>query len=686
MTGLVTADGANGALQVERVLVVSKTHLDVGFTALASEVRRRYLDDFFPRAIATATELRARGGAARLRWTTGSWILTEALREASPAQRRRIESAVEAGDLCWHAMPFTLHTEYCERSLVRHGLSLSAALDRRFGHRTRAAKLTDVPGHTRGLVSLLAEAGVDLLHVGVNPAATAPEVPLQFRWRDPAALGGGADGGAAGGAVPEVLVMYQPGGYGAVQVVSGTSTAVAVQLTGDNLGPPDVQDVETAFGSLAEQFPGAAVQAATLDDVAAVMVGARSSLPALDDEIGDSWIHGVGSDPVKTAGFRALCRERVRWLDEGLAKEDDPALAAASDRLLLVGEHTWGLDQKTHWPEQGHWNASALAEARREESTRRFEASWAEQRAYLSDYVELLDEGGRSDLSVLAACELERACEVRRPSLDGLSPLDPSSAIDLGGLTVTLDPAEGSVASLVDPSGKEWTGAARLGRWWLQTFDAADYERWFGTYNSGTLPEDEGWARWDNTKPGLGASGARSARWPSRLMRSWAGPDVIISELALVADPADPVASPASVFQCIRRRPDGLEFELSWFGLPAARWPVASWWSFAPEVDDHTEWSLQKLGEPVLPTSVVGNGGATLHAVDAVVHRSGLSLELLDSPLVAPGAPSLLTWDDSPLDLSGGWHVCTHANLWGTNFPMWIEGDARFRVVMHLGS
>ena len=83
---------------VGRVLVVSKTHLDVGFTDTAAGVSRRYLDEFFPRAIATAAELRAAGGQPRLRWTTGSWILTEALGAASGSDRRRIEEAVELAE------------------------------------------------------------------------------------------------------------------------------------------------------------------------------------------------------------------------------------------------------------------------------------------------------------------------------------------------------------------------------------------------------------------------------------------------------------------------------------------------------------------------------------------------------------------------------------------------------------
>ena len=78
-----------------------------------------------------------------------------------------------------------------------------------------------------------------------------------------------------------------------------------------------------------------------------------------------------------------------------------------------------------------------------------------------------------------------------------------------------------------------------------------------------------------------------------------------------------------------------------------------------------------------------GGGGRHLHAVGDGVRWGGpggsLAVRTLDAPLVAPGRPSLLDPDPTPLDLAGGAWVCLHDNVWGTNFPMWCEGAARFR-------
>lgn len=666
---------------IRRVLYVSKTHLDVGFTDTAAAVRRRYLEDFFPRAMRVAAQLRAEGGPARLRWTTGSWILTEALDAADTSARRQLEAAIEAGDLCWHALPFTLHTEYAERSLVRHGLTLSAELDRRFGRRTRAAKATDVPGHTRGLVSLLADAGVDLLHVGVNPASTAPRVPQQFRWRDDA---------AEREVAPELAVMYQAGGYGDLQVVEGTDVAVMVDLTGDNLGPRAATELTDRFERLGEQFPGASVEAGTLDDVAEVMAGARDGLPVLTAEVGDSWVHGTGSDPAKTATFRAWCRQRRRWLEEGDADPGDPALAAASTTLLQVAEHTWGLDQKTHWPEEGCWGVAELAAVRHRPDTVAFEASWHEQRELLDRYVATLGTRGRPDLAD-AAEQLRHSLVPRRPGpVDTWTRRDPAEPARLGAWSLTFDPADGSVRTLLDPVGRERSGPAGLGRYAQRTYDAADLERWFSTYNAGTLPEDEWWARWDNTKPGLAESPARSAWWRPELVGLWSGDDatgpVLAARLGVRAGTDDPVATPGELWQVVRTTADGdgLELELCWFDLPAARWPTTTWWSFSPAVTDPDGWQMRKLGEWVSPLDVVADGGRRLHVADTLAHPDGFRLDLLDTGLVAPGDAEVLVWDERPIRLADGWHACLHANLWGTNFPMWTEGDARFRVQLRL--
>jgi hypothetical protein len=43
--------------------------------------------------------------------------------------------------------------------------------------------MTDVPGHTLGIVPLVARTGLRFPHLGVNAASLVPDLPDVFRWR-----------------------------------------------------------------------------------------------------------------------------------------------------------------------------------------------------------------------------------------------------------------------------------------------------------------------------------------------------------------------------------------------------------------------------------------------------------------------------------------------------------------------
>ena len=294
----------------ERVIhLVFKTHLDIGFTDHAEKVRRQYHERFIPQAIDTGEHFyREDPTHPKFIWTTGAWLIFDHLEHAGKAAAARLERAIERGLIRWHALPFTTHSELMSPDLFRAGLSYGQELDRRFGRTTIAAKMTDVPGHTIGIVPLLAEAGVRFLHLGVNSASPVPDVPDVFRWRAPAG--------------EEVVVMYQ-NSYGATHFPDGFDDGLSFAHTIDNVGPQSVSQTADAYRHLQAEHPDARIEAATLDDYGALLWAARARFPVIDLEIGDSWIQGIGTDPTKTARFLALQR-----LYDGFARRDDDARAA----------------------------------------------------------------------------------------------------------------------------------------------------------------------------------------------------------------------------------------------------------------------------------------------------------------------------------------------------------------------
>ena len=112
--------------------------------------------------------------------------------------------------------------------------------------------------------------------------------------------------------------------------------------------------------------------------------------------------------------------------------------------------------------------------------------------------------------------------------------------------------------------------------------------------------------------------------------------------------------------------------------------------AFLQSQDERTgHWAFDKMGERISPLDVVRDGNRKLHAVDSGLYYadppSTLAIETLDAPLVAPGEPSLLNFNNRQPVLSKGMHFNLFNNVWGTNFPMWYEDDARFRFTLRFG-
>jgi len=231
---------------VKRVLVMFKCHFDAGFVDTQYNiVHKRYFEKFFPLAIEIARAANA-AGKRRYVWTTGSWLLYEYLEQASPADRKTMEQAIARRDIAWHALPFTWQTEMLSQSMIEGSLAISKSLDRRFGVVTTGAKMTDVPGHTRGIIPPLARHGVNLLEIGVNGATTTAKAPPIFLWKDP-----------SGATLP---VMYHLD-YGAVARVPGSDLALATRVRNDNEGPHTPEEIAAVHADLAAQFPNAEITA-----------------------------------------------------------------------------------------------------------------------------------------------------------------------------------------------------------------------------------------------------------------------------------------------------------------------------------------------------------------------------------------------------------------------------------------
>src|SRR5580658_7447199 len=411
---------------VKRVLVMFKCHLDVGFIDTQANVVRMYFERHFPQAIQTAAAVRQEGND-RYIWTTGSWLIYQYLEKAAKPQQRLMEQAILSGAIAWHALPFTWQTELLDSSLIAGALGFSQSLDRRFQRTTTGAKMSDVPGHTRAIIGPLAAHGVKLLDIGVNSASTPPDVPPVFRWKDPSGN--------------TLVLLYHPHSYGDVVKIPGSDLAIDVEVRDDNSGPHSVEEIRTIYSGLRKRFPNAQVTASSLTGIADAIEPYRERLPVITQVIGDTWIYGAASDPVKVARYREVARLRSEWVGSGKLEEGGDADRAFLSRFLLEVEHTWGTDTKT-WLDFDHYTPHDLQSMLDQPKYKVVVSSWAEKRQDLLGAIATLPAPLRAQATARV-----RGLDPAVPEIGGMQQRA-GYLIETRHFEIALDPETGAISRL----------------------------------------------------------------------------------------------------------------------------------------------------------------------------------------------------------------------------------------------
>jgi hypothetical protein len=654
---------------VKRVLVMFKCHLDVGFIDTQANVVRMYFERHFPKAIETAAAVR-REGNDRYIWTTGSWLIYEYLEKAGMPQQRLMEQAILSGDIAWHALPFTWQTELLDPSLIAGALGFSQSLDRRFQRTTTGAKMSDVPGHTRAIIGPLVAHGVKLLDIGVNSASTPPDVPPAFQWKDP---GGNA-----------LAMLYHPHSYGDVVKIPGSDLAIDVEVRDDNSGPHSIEEIRAIYSGLRKRFPNAQVRASDLTGIANAVEPYRERLPVITQEIGDTWIYGAASDPLKVARYREVARLRSEWIGSRKLQEGGDADRAFLSSFLLEVEHTWGTDTKT-WLDFDHYTPHDLQSMLDRPKYKVVVSSWAEKRQDLLDAIATLP----------APLRAQATARVR-----GLNPVEPATAgllqhragdpIETRHFEIALDPQTGAITRLRSKkTGRDWASTRQpLALFSYQTLAKSDYDRFFAAY----LKSKADWAPKDFGKPNIERFGARSRTWLPVLMEcrqaGSANGHRIVAQMKIddaAAEKSGTVAWPQKLYLELTL-PDAepaVEIGFSWFGKAANRMPEALWLTFQPMASDPRGWLLDKAGSYVSPFDVVTGGNRAMHALLGGLRYKGpegvLAIETLDAPVVALGERLPVYFSRDQPDLAKGFHFNLFNNGWGTNYIQWFGEDMRFR-------
>jgi len=655
--------------KIMKVYVVCKTHLDIGFTDIASKVIDTYNHEFFPAVLALSEQHASDGKVVSYPWTQGSWLIWDYLQTANDANQKRLQNAIQRGDVWWHAMPFNLQVELCDSSLMDAAFELSHRLDKEFGRTTTAAEITDVPGVTRSIIPILKRNGIKLLYLGSNPGAALAQVPEIFRWRN-------TDGN-------EIVVIHEPD-YGGTTKLPDSPIAVSVNFTGDNKGPHTQEQIEKIYSDLKKRFPNAEIIGSSFDAFASAIEKYCHHLPVITQEIGDTWMYGAASDPKMIAEFRELMRLRNRWIREGkLIRGSDLDLHFVVP-LLLVAEHTWGLDVKTYLKNYDKYEFYKYPEFINSPTCKYIERSWNEKRAYIFQAIAALpvdlQRQTYSALTQLTPIQ-PTSTEIRRMHLLN------NTRIDTKFFRVGFDKATGAINYLMMKNGqKELANAAHiLGEFAYQTYSNSDYSLFIKQY---CRHPDEWWVPYDYGKPELSKTSAQSQIRYYHENHLWVRQNryntQVLLELLINETENAPYGAPKKVYIHYTFPNDKPEIDitLDWFGKNSNRMPEAIWFSFVPALNHSTLW-IDKMGTLVNAKDVVFNGARAIHGVTKYIQfdQEGqkVTIESLDAPVIELNQRNVLNFDNAIADPSKGVNYCLFNNAWGTNYPQWIGYDMRFR-------
>lgn len=392
---------------VKKIILVFKTHFDIGFTDLSSRVIDNYAESMLKEVIATC-QATQHMGKLKYVWTMPSWPLKIITERCSKDLKKELDLLIEGGQIVWHALPFTSHTDFCCMEEYIEGLRYGRELSEMYQKPYKvSAKMTDVPGHSIMLPAILSGAGVKFLHLGCNQFATPPKLPFLFYWQ--------AKSGE------KVLTMYSKGGYGTPLLPPKDwdyPVWMALMQTHDNCGPQSASVIQNLVDKVREEYPEAEIVCGTMDDFYYEMEKYDlSRIPVIEKDLGDTWIHGIGSYPKEVAVLRED-REKSKRLQALYAKQlldgsgaqegkTEEILNRYYENVSLFEEHTWGADVKTWLGPERVYPKKEFKEARLQENYRFMESSWQEQRERaaishkaIQDFKILVESGGEGGITL----------------------------------------------------------------------------------------------------------------------------------------------------------------------------------------------------------------------------------------------------------------------------------------------
>jgi alpha-mannosidase len=474
---------------VENVIIVYKTHFDIGYSETVQQVLHDYRTSMCDKVLDAIDKNSSQPKDKQFVWTISGWPMKQILWEGqSPERKQKIEQAIRDGNLAIHAFPFTMHTETSDPEDLVRGLNISSTLARKYGQPlSTSAKMSDVPGHSWIIPTLFTHAGIKFYHMGGPVVNMELGLPPIFWWEGP-------DGS-------RLLTLYN-NGYGSDPLPPAGwpyKTWVYINMTGDNQGPPNPETVAKNLEFYKSR--GIKAKVGKMDDFAEmVMTEDLSKLPVIRTDIGDVWIHGTMSMP-EASKLAQNIRPSIGGLDElstletiwGIYRPDlRKTIADAYEQSLLYSEHTWGLANQ-HYLKVPYGKAwQELWEQGLPPQYKLLEESWKDHAGYINNAQKLVTNPYRDAVASLAdnVAVGENRIVVYNPlpwKRDGVVELD--TRLIFGNDFVSLKPVDGGPAIAVSHEYPAIEDKSPMSRFVVKDIPAMGYRTFVASDEKVVTPE-----------------------------------------------------------------------------------------------------------------------------------------------------------------------------------------------------
>src|SRR6187455_1426834 len=116
---------------VKEIILVFKTHFDIGYTDFAEAVVQKYSTTMMQNALAIVEKNKTLPAEKQFVWTVSGWPMEQMLQRSTPAIKSKVEESLKNGRFAMHALPFSMETESADLEALVRGMNIASNISRK---------------------------------------------------------------------------------------------------------------------------------------------------------------------------------------------------------------------------------------------------------------------------------------------------------------------------------------------------------------------------------------------------------------------------------------------------------------------------------------------------------------------------------------------------------------------------